>query len=220
MRHAGQETLRYRTNDPFLFCTRGQINDDKYWWPLPPYTGAYIMSPACDPPNTYGMKSIAISAALVACLYAPLAWSQCAPGVPSAGNPACIPPNQANSPYYQGDTAVPQQPNPQPQAVWADRWGAIVIDKMGKGQGTVTGYSNKSAAIDAAMKECISHGAPNCELMLTYHNQCAAVAWNPHNLATAGAPTESLAKSDAIKRCGETSCQIVYSACSMAERVR
>jgi len=165
------------------------------------------------------MKALA-ACALMGCLYAPLVWSQCAPGVPSAGNPGCIPPNQSSSPYYQGNTAVPQQPISQPQAVWADRWGAIAIDKMGKGQGTVTGYASKSAAIDAAMKECVANGASGCELKRAYKNACAAVAWNPHNLATAGAATESLAKSDAMNACGEISCQIVYSACSMAERIR
>ena len=91
---------------------------------------------------------------------------------------------------------------------------------MGKGQGTVTGYASKSAAIDAAMKECVANGASGCELKRAYKNACAAVAWNPHNLATAGAATESLAKSDAMNACGEISCQIVYSACSMAERIR
>jgi hypothetical protein len=48
------EPLRYRSNDPFLFCTKGQQNADKCWVPLPPYTGAYMMMPYCDPPNTYG----------------------------------------------------------------------------------------------------------------------------------------------------------------------
>jgi hypothetical protein len=157
---------------------------------------------------------------LVACLYAPLAWSQCS-GVSTGGGcvpPPCTPgsPLACNQQQPQGQ----QQIAPQTQPVWADRWGAIVIDRMGKGQGTVTGYTSKSAAVDAAMKQCTAQGAPNCELKSVYANACAAVAWNLHNLATAGASTEALAKSDALKSCGETSCQIVYSACSMAERIR
>jgi hypothetical protein len=165
------------------------------------------------------MKSLT-KLTLTACLYAPLAWSQCS-GVSTGG--ACVPPPcspgsplACNQQRPQGQ----QQAAQQPQAVWADRWGAIALDPAGKGQGTVTGYVSRSAAIDAAMEQCTAQGAPNCELRRAYKNACAAVAWNPHNLATAGAVTESSAKSDALKACGESSCQIVYSACSMAERVR
>jgi hypothetical protein len=155
----------------------------------------------------------------MSCLYAPLVWSQCS-GMNLGGG--CVPPPCApGSPLFcNTPPQVQQQAAPQPQAVWADRWGAIALDPAGKGQGTVTGYASKSAAMDAAMKQCAAQGAPNCALRRAYKNACAAVAWNPHNLATAGASTEALAKSDAIKSCGETSCQIVYSACSMAERIK
>jgi hypothetical protein len=117
----------------------------------------------------------------------------------------------------------------QPRAVWTDRWGAIVLDaQTGKGKGTVTGYVSKSAAINAAMEECTSHGAPHCELEFAYHNQCAAVAWGTLHYGSASAPTKSLAESDALNYCrktsgessGTTSCKIVYSACSFAERVQ
>lgn len=51
------ETIRYRADDPFLFCTQGQDPKrypERCWIPLPPYTGNYMMMPYCDPPNTYG----------------------------------------------------------------------------------------------------------------------------------------------------------------------
>lgn len=48
------EALRYRANDPFLFCTKGQVNRDKCWAPVAPYLGQYIMLPHCDPPNPKG----------------------------------------------------------------------------------------------------------------------------------------------------------------------
>lgn len=150
---------------------------------------------------------------LITCLYMPFSWGQCAPGL--AG---CPPPD---APGWGAGSAPADEPSTQPQAAWEDRWGAIVIDSQtGKGEGSVTGYGTKSAAIDAAMKECTSHGAPYCTLQLAYHNQCAAVAWGIKRFASAGAPTESLARSDAIRGCGETTCKIVYSACSLAERVR
>lgn len=48
------QTLGYRANDPFVFCTQGQRNPDKCWIPMPPYLGGYMMMPYCDPPNYYG----------------------------------------------------------------------------------------------------------------------------------------------------------------------
>lgn len=53
------EVIRYRDNDPFLFCTDGQDPEkfpDRCWWPIAPYTGAFMMNPACDPPNPYGKE--------------------------------------------------------------------------------------------------------------------------------------------------------------------
>lgn len=54
---SAQQVLRYRMNDPFLFCTYGQdrrLAPAPCWIPLPPYTGNFMMMPYCDPPNTYG----------------------------------------------------------------------------------------------------------------------------------------------------------------------
>ncbi|WP_266157207.1 hypothetical protein [Dyella silvatica] len=48
------EPLRYRANDPFVFCTQGQQTPTKCWWPIAPYTGAYLPDLSCDPPNEYG----------------------------------------------------------------------------------------------------------------------------------------------------------------------
>jgi len=84
---------------------------------------------------------------------APLAWSQCAPGIPSAGNPGCIPPNQPNSPYYQGDDAETQAQT-QPAAVWADRWDAIAIDSDVGQAGVIANIPSKNEAMDIAVKTC------------------------------------------------------------------
>jgi hypothetical protein len=51
------EFIRYRDNDPFLFCTDGQDPEkfpDRCWWPIAPFTGAFMMNPICRPPNPYG----------------------------------------------------------------------------------------------------------------------------------------------------------------------
>lgn len=57
MQAGAQQVLRYRMNDPFLFCTHGQdrrLAPAPCWIPLPPYTGNFMPMPYCDPPNTYG----------------------------------------------------------------------------------------------------------------------------------------------------------------------
>lgn len=50
------EPLQFRSNDPFLFCHDGYepIQANACWIPLPPYTGAWIMTGVCNPPNQYG----------------------------------------------------------------------------------------------------------------------------------------------------------------------
>lgn len=48
------QPLNYRNDDPFLFCTQGQKNQDKCWVPTPPYLGGFMMMPYCDPPNYWG----------------------------------------------------------------------------------------------------------------------------------------------------------------------
>lgn len=51
---ARHETLNYRKDDPFVFCTYGQINPDKCWWPISAATGMVMPNPACFPPTEGG----------------------------------------------------------------------------------------------------------------------------------------------------------------------
>lgn len=54
------EPIRYRDNDPFVFCTQGpsikmgEIQSPACWLPRPPYTGQYMLTGGCNPPNKYG----------------------------------------------------------------------------------------------------------------------------------------------------------------------
>lgn len=156
---------------------------------------------------------------LLFCLvcHAPLAWSQCAPGIPSAGNPSCIPPNAPGSPYYQQGG----QQAPQPKVQWADRWGAIAIDSETGNAGTVTAYPSKSAAENAALNDCAKNGAKNCTLRKVYYNQCAAVAWGTGYNTTASAGSKEDAEANALASCktAVSDCKIVYSDCSYPERM-
>ncbi|MDO5609242.1 MAG: hypothetical protein Q4G62_00420 [Pseudomonadota bacterium] len=56
------ETIRYRKNDPFVFCTQGpsirhgEIRSPACWKPLPPFLGQWAYTGGCNPPNKYGRK--------------------------------------------------------------------------------------------------------------------------------------------------------------------
>ena len=55
----------------------------------------------------YGLNNEHASVFFFALLtYAPIGWSECAPGIPGAGNPACIPPTALGSPYAQPGSDV------------------------------------------------------------------------------------------------------------------
>ena len=113
------------------------------------------------------MKPLA-AYALIGCLYAPLAWSQCS-GVMIDGQclpPPCTPGSPLPCPNQQQQ---PQEQMPvQPQAVWADRWGEIVIAEDTRDAGTASGRVSRSEAISASMGDCASHGAKRCKLELAY----------------------------------------------------
>ncbi|MBB3227111.1 hypothetical protein FHW69_001712 [Luteibacter sp. Sphag1AF] len=160
------------------------------------------------------MKPFHILIALVA-MYAPVAWSQCAPGIPSAGNPGCIPPDQGNSPYYQD--AAPSAPQP----VWADRWGAVAVD-LGTGQsGATSDQGSESQAKNEALSTCERNGGTKCEIVLWYFNQCAAIAEKPEGggFSNAHADTVERAEQLALQACGG-SCKVIYTKCSLPVRVR
>lgn len=46
------QKIHYRDDDPFLFCTKGMKIPDPCWIPIKPYTGQYVLTVFCDPPNT------------------------------------------------------------------------------------------------------------------------------------------------------------------------
>ncbi|URL59527.1 DUF4189 domain-containing protein [Luteibacter flocculans] len=101
-------------------------------------------------------------------------------------------------------------------------WGAIVLDAKGGAKGTATDQTSKAAAIRIAMDECRATGARNCEVKLTYHNQCAAVAWGDESYGIAHDPSLQGASQAAVESCstGGTGCKTVYTACVQPQRVR
>lgn len=159
-------------------------------------------------------------ALLLLMVFATNAYSQCAPGIPSAGNPGCIPPNQSNSPYYQGqqDDVSPQQAAPQ----WAEGWGAIALDFGHGSHGTSAQSATKSSAASAALSDCQRNGGTQCEVVITFVDQCAAVSQSLDggDISSATAATSDGAEQRSISRCGDaTKCKVFVQECSAPVRV-
>ncbi|WP_448099460.1 DUF4189 domain-containing protein [Luteibacter yeojuensis] len=117
----------------------------------------------------------------------------------------------------------PERSSPAPTpAVWADSWGAIVLDAKHGAKGTSTNQTSKNDAVRSAMAECQATGATNCKVELTYYNQCAAVAWGDQTFGIASNPTIEGASHAAVASCSEsgTGCRTVYTSCSQARRVQ
>ena len=138
-------------------------------------------------------------------------------------------------PVYQGnqqvctvDYSLPswqrqQRPTVADRAPLEDRWGAIAMDDYGH-DGIVVDYIGELEAKEAAIEECEKRGGQGCEVMLAYHNQCAAVAANTSVSSISHASDKEQAKEIALRRCnakkaGEA-CWIYYSGCSLPARVR
>jgi hypothetical protein len=159
--------------------------------------------------------------ALVLVAYTPLGWSQCAPGIPGAGNPSCIPPTYPGSPYGQSDGyAEPVSTGPAP--IWSDRWGAIAMDYSNGSAGGVKDGVTKDGATGLAIDRCRESGGTHCELTIVFMNQCVAVAQKSGGgfISTATAAERPQAAERALTRCADDgACKLVYEFCVRAARV-
>lgn len=111
-----------------------------------------------------------------------------------------------------------------PSARWETRWGAIAIDNTLGKVGAVTDMRSKREAKRAASAECRARGGGDgCKYVsLTYHNQCAVMAWGNERAVTQGAETVEIASDLALRECNKltTDCKIYYTGCSLPARVQ
>lgn len=111
-----------------------------------------------------------------------------------------------------------------PQAIWAKRWGAVSFDSDAGKYGTSNAMSSKRKAEKAAIQHCASKGAGACKVVLTYSNQCGAMAVAGGDMTVTSDPTLEGAEASAMQGCtskgGAGQCKIYYSDCSFAERVQ
>lgn len=138
--------------------------------------------------------------------------AQC--GGVDVGGGVCIPPNAPGMPGYQNRQQQLIRP------IWQDRWGAIAIDLNTLDAGTMDGRHSKSEAERYAMASCMSGGSKNCKIVLTFFNQCAALAVG-ERISWSKAPTKDKAEKSAREGCGNADqCRVVYSACNYPVRIR
>jgi hypothetical protein len=161
--------------------------------------------------------------AVAALIWGSAAFAQCAPGIPSAGNSGCIPPNQPNSPYYQRGADQGAQQPVEPPPIWADRWGAVAVSFKDGRAGAKGQMRSKSDAVNAAIDICHQNGGSECKLVLSYKNQCVAVAQPDGGgvVTTMSAESVDRAGALAIGKCGDASkCHVVYGECSVPQRMK
>ena len=89
--------------------------------------------------------------------------------------------------------------------------GAIAYEAGSRATGYSYDYRSAREAKLEALKQC---GDPACEVLVSFHNACGAIAQGPgKQFAVAGA-TRAEAQTKALRRCGDKTCQIVAWACT------
>lgn len=110
-----------------------------------------------------------------------------------------------------------------PAVRWANRWGAVADDGAGA-FGASANESSKKKAQKAAIADCKKNGGAQCNVYMTYSNQCIAHATSDVSSNTARAPDEASARQDSLAGCAKSgngrACRIHYTASSLAVRVR
>lgn len=153
---------------------------------------------------------------LLACASS-IAYAQCAPGIPSGGNPSCVPPDV----YYGNQGGSPAAP--EPRIRWKKRWGATAYDdETGMFAGARNATSKRKAQA-AAVELCIKNGGgAGCKPWASYYNQCIVVTKSSTGFMTSvSAPSINAAADKALSECRSQSqgCAVHYSDCTYPARV-
>lgn len=157
------------------------------------------------------MKFIKISIGMFFLLQAVVAFStfsqtRCPVGA-TPGSVACLPDSDGASP-------------PRPIGEWIKTWGSIVTSAGSSEAWVSIGKLSQEDADTEALEDCRRSGVSDCKVLLSYRNQCSALATSSvatNRTAAAGAPTTSLAKGDALRECGRQGgreCSVIYSECT------
>lgn len=108
-----------------------------------------------------------------------------------------------------------------PRITWISQYGAVAMDTTETGFiGASHDKPSRAGAERIAMQNCLDMGAKKCELLNWYANGCVALAKGPTLYAVTNGISPAEAASNAVAKCSEASCQVVYSNCSKAKAVR
>jgi Domain of unknown function (DUF4189) len=103
---------------------------------------------------------------------------------------------------------------------WETRWGAVASG--GSAFGVAENMASKRKASKMALEDCKRKGGHKCNVDITFHNQCGAMAWGNGGNAYGTAPDVASARSLAVDMCEKRgpNCKIYYVSCSYPQRVR
>ncbi len=138
----------------------------------------------------------------------------CPPGfypVNSPGVMGCAP--------MPGGGDVPQVTGP----IWVTSWGAISVDAQAGVIGTSHSQRSKRKASSAALADCRAKGGSKktCAVLISFYNQCGAIAGGEGGGTTFSAPTPEDAGRHALKNCSASAanCKVLETICSYPMRV-
>lgn len=124
---------------------------------------------------------------------------------------------------YYGDSRNDDSQTFVPAARWENRWGAVAMSDVNSAVGVSSDMLDEQAARQAALADCrTAGGQAGCEVRMSYHNQCIVIAWGEKSVNTSRAETIDQASRSAMQGCSGKSegCRIVYSKCSLPQRIQ
>lgn len=140
----------------------------------------------------------------------------CPPGfeptgmAPSPQDPVACRPIQRNN---------EQQTTPQPPApIWVSQWGAVATDAKKGILGTAANIQSKSEAERIAISACQSKGGSECNMNLSYDNECVAMVSGAKGYNVNADTTVVKAVAAGMKTCsadGDVDCHAYYTECSL-----
>lgn len=117
---------------------------------------------------------------------------------------------------------------PPPGPEYQSTWGAFAIDVSVDGAtarfGSSTGHDKRKHARKDALERCRATGAEDCRIVLTYSNQCAALAFpDPVYGKRYGARASTTTRESerlALEECDSPECRVVEVTCTIPYRIR
>lgn len=130
-----------------------------------------------------------------------------------------------NSPGVMGCAPMPggsgQPPDTGPY--WMTTWGAIAADGERNVVASTFGMHSRRKAESSAIKLCRSKGgSKKCKAMISFYNQCAAMAAGDTRAIAYRAETAEMAKREVLKSCSALTpkCEVIQTVCSYPVRVQ